>query len=60
MGAEVDMWVEVEFVEYRWVKSYGVTKEDAILNAHKFSSLQPTGQVSYDNPWEGLSSNETD
>jgi hypothetical protein len=59
MGAEVDMWVEVEFVVKQWVKSYGVTGEDAILNVSEISRYKPTGRVTYSDPWED-SLDETD
>jgi hypothetical protein len=50
MGAEVPVWVEVEKVERVWVKSHGVTKDEAAVRVSAETGQRLTGRTSYERP----------
>lgn len=49
MGAGVPIWVEVEVPTRKWIKSFGVVPEEAILNT-QFKGYVITGNISYTDP----------
>lgn len=50
MGAEVPVWVEVERVQRVWIKSYGVTVEDAAMRVSQSTTDRPTGRTTFERP----------
>lgn len=52
MGAECEIWVQVETKVTEWRKSYGVTGDDALENVRLEYGESLTGVYTYDLPDE--------